>query len=100
MAGLPPEYGLYGALVPGLVYTLFGECPASAIGPYPTVSLALIDAIIIVHPGTFPPFLWLPSPSCYSPRFMIIVYTKKHFHSLFVNAEVLTNTILLYLCFL
>jgi len=43
LAGMPPEYGLYAALVPCVVYSLFGTTPHLAIGPV-AVSALLVFA--------------------------------------------------------
>lgn len=39
LAGLPPEAGLYGAIVPLLLYAVFGTSRALAVGPVAVVSL-------------------------------------------------------------
>ncbi|MEM7687471.1 MAG: SulP family inorganic anion transporter [Pseudomonadota bacterium] len=41
LAGLPPETGLYAALVPPLLYLLFGTSPYVSIGPVALVSLVI-----------------------------------------------------------
>lgn len=33
IAGLPPEYGLYASLTPGVVYVIFGSCYNVTVGP-------------------------------------------------------------------
>lgn len=43
LAGMPPEYGLYAALVPILIYALLGTSPHVAIGPV-AISAILIFA--------------------------------------------------------
>src|SRR5690242_4348744 len=39
LAGLPPEYGIYGYLVGGLCYAFFGSSRQLAIGPTSAISL-------------------------------------------------------------
>lgn len=39
LAGLPPEAGLFAAMLPAFVYALFGTSPALSIGPVAVVSL-------------------------------------------------------------
>lgn len=39
LAGLPPQAGLYGAILPLLIYALFGTSPALAVGPVAVVAL-------------------------------------------------------------
>ncbi|MGY6549873.1 MAG: SulP family inorganic anion transporter [Roseinatronobacter sp.] len=39
LAGLPPQAGLYGAMLPLLLYALFGSSPALAVGPVAVVAL-------------------------------------------------------------
>ena len=44
LAGLPPETGLYAALVPPLLYLLFGTSNYVSVGPVALVSLVVADA--------------------------------------------------------
>jgi len=39
LSGLPPEYGLYSALTPGIVYAIFGTSKDVSVGPTLTMSL-------------------------------------------------------------
>jgi sulfate transporter 4 len=43
LAGLPPEYGLYSAFVPVILYALYGTSKQMAVGPVAVVSLLLSD---------------------------------------------------------
>lgn len=53
LAGLPPMYGLYGAIVPLLVYAIFGSSRQMAIGPVAIISLMTGAAISgIAETGT------------------------------------------------
>ncbi|MDX1645821.1 MAG: sulfate permease [Longimicrobiales bacterium] len=45
IAGLPPVYGLYAALVPLAVYALFGTSKQLAVGPVAMVALLVADGI-------------------------------------------------------
>ena len=45
LAGLPPQYGLYTAIVPLIVYAIFGTSRQLAVGPVAMVSLMTLEAI-------------------------------------------------------
>lgn len=52
IAGLPPQYGLYAEIMPGIVYMLFGSCNYITIGECPsrqsvTICLASRDLITV-----------------------------------------------------
>ncbi|NDC88052.1 MAG: hypothetical protein EB075_04480 [Bacteroidetes bacterium] len=53
IAGLPPIYGLYAALVPLVVYALLGTSRQLAVGPVAMVSLLVAAAGVetVVQPG-------------------------------------------------
>lgn len=44
LAGLPPEAGLYAALLPPLLYLLFGTSPFVSVGPVALISLVVAEA--------------------------------------------------------
>ncbi len=44
LAGLPPEAGLYAALVPPILYLLFGTSPYVSVGPVALISLVIAEA--------------------------------------------------------
>lgn len=50
LAGLPAVYGLYGAFVPVLVYSVFGSSPHLAVGPVAVTSLLLGHALHSMFP--------------------------------------------------
>lgn len=52
IAGLPPVYGLYTALVPLLVYALMGTSAQLAVGPVAMVSLLVATAIAEMGPSS------------------------------------------------
>jgi SulP family sulfate permease len=53
LAGLPPETGLYAAIVPVIVYALFGSSRQLAVGPVAIVSLLTASALApLVEEGT------------------------------------------------
>lgn len=53
LAGLPPEYGLYTAMVPTVMAALFGSSLHSVIGPANSVSLMVFAALSpLAVPGT------------------------------------------------
>ena len=59
LAGLPPQYGIYGYLVGGLAYALFGSSRQLAIGPTSAISL-LVGVTVAGGTQTF------TSPASYS----------------------------------
>ncbi|AWW72965.1 sulfate permease [Erythrobacter sp. KY5] len=44
LAGLPPQAGLYAALVPPVLYLLFGTSPFVSVGPVALISLVIAEA--------------------------------------------------------
>ena len=53
IAGLPPEYGLYAAMVPAIVAALFGSSWHLVSGPTTAISIAIYGAIHnLAEPGT------------------------------------------------
>ena len=51
LAGLPPEFGLYGAFVPVLVYALLGSSRHLAVGPVAITSLLLGQSLQTIFPA-------------------------------------------------
>ncbi|GBP83829.1 Sodium-independent sulfate anion transporter [Eumeta japonica] len=51
IAGLPPQYGLYSSLFPGLVYMVLGSCKDVIIGP--TAILALLVSKYVTYSADF-----------------------------------------------
>ena len=45
LAGMPPEYGLYTALIPCILYAFFGTSPHLAIGPVAVSALLILAGI-------------------------------------------------------
>lgn len=45
LAGMPPEYGLYAALVPCVIYSLMGTSPHLAVGPVAVSALLIIAGV-------------------------------------------------------
>ncbi|WP_116127120.1 SulP family inorganic anion transporter [Lewinella sp. IMCC34183] len=53
LAGVPPVYGLYAALVPLLVYTLLSSSPHVAVGPTALASLLTLNGLsAMAEPGS------------------------------------------------
>ncbi len=53
IAGLPPEYGLYAAMIPAIVAALFGSSWHLVSGPTTAISIAIYGAIHnLAEPGT------------------------------------------------
>ncbi len=53
IAGLPPEYGLYAAMVPTIIAALFGSSWHLVSGPTTAISLLVFEAISpVAEPGT------------------------------------------------
>ena len=61
LAGLPPEMGLYAAIVPPVIYTLFGTSRHLAVGPVAMVSLLVLQAVGTLEPPGTAAFLALVS---------------------------------------
>lgn len=63
LAGLPPQAGLYGAVLPLLIYAAFGSSPSLAVGPVAVVALMTAAAAGNVAQDGGPEFqlaaLWL-----------------------------------------
>eukprot|EP01025_Chloroclados_australasicus_P052553 TRINITY_DN612_c0_g2_i2.p2 TRINITY_DN612_c0_g2~~TRINITY_DN612_c0_g2_i2.p2 ORF type:complete len:667 (-),score=99.60 TRINITY_DN612_c0_g2_i2:54-2054(-) len=51
IAGLPPNYGLYGAFYPVLAYAVFGSSRQLAVGPVAITSLLLEEGLTPLVPG-------------------------------------------------
>eukprot|EP00854_Cymbomonas_tetramitiformis_P002337 gene2337-3064_t len=51
LADLPPEYGLYCAFIPLLVYALLGSSRHLCVGPFALVSLLVADQVKTALPG-------------------------------------------------
>ena len=53
LAGLPPQAGLYGAILPVLLYAVLGSSPALAVGPVAVVALMTAAAAgLVAETGT------------------------------------------------
>jgi sulfate transporter 4 len=50
LANLPPVWGLYGAMIPNMMYALFGSSRHLAVGPVAITSLLLGDALHKIIP--------------------------------------------------
>lgn len=63
LAGLPPQAGLYGAMLPLILYAMFGSSPALAVGPVAVVALMTAAAAGTVAeigaPGFHLAALWI-----------------------------------------
>jgi SulP family sulfate permease len=46
LAGLPPVYGLYGAIIPVLVYAFIGASNTQAVGPVAITSIMTAQALV------------------------------------------------------
>lgn len=51
LAGLPPQYGIYGYLIGGLFYSILGTCRQMAIGPTSAISLLIGTTIATMAKG-------------------------------------------------
>lgn len=53
IAGLPPEYGLYSAIVPAVIAALFGSSRHLISGPTTAISIVIFTTLSpLVHPGS------------------------------------------------
>lgn len=50
LAGLPPQYGLYSEIMPGIMYMIFGSTSYITIGPTAIMAL-MIQPFVKIHPG-------------------------------------------------
>lgn len=57
LANLPPIYGLYGCIVPVLVYCILGTSKHVHIGPFALVSMMVADAVSFMDPNDLPSYL-------------------------------------------
>src|SRR5512143_746891 len=70
IAGMPPEYGLYAAMVPAIIAALFGSSWHLVSGPTTAISIAVFAAMSpLADPG--------------SPQFVSMVLTLTFFTGLF-----------------
>ena len=51
LAGLPPQYGIYGYLIGGLFYAIFGSSRQLAVGPTSAISILIGTAIAALAEG-------------------------------------------------
>src|SRR6187549_2414624 len=51
LAGLPPQYGIYGYLIGGLFYAIFGSSKQLAVGPTSAISILVGTAIASLAEG-------------------------------------------------
>ena len=51
LAGLPPQYGIYGYIIGGILYAIFGSSKQLAIGPTSAISILIGTAIATVAEG-------------------------------------------------
>src|ERR687898_130091 len=59
IAGMPPEYGLYAAIVPAIVAALFGSSWHLVSGPTTAISIVIYSTMsTLAEPGT-PPYIGL-----------------------------------------
>lgn len=59
LAGLPPVFGLYAALVPLLVYPFFGSSPYLSVGPVALVSIIVLSGLSTMATPMSPEFIEL-----------------------------------------
>jgi sulfate permease, SulP family len=59
LAGLPPEYGLYTAIVPAIVAALFGSSWHLVSGPTTAISIVVFSALSALAPPGSPTFVQL-----------------------------------------
>ena len=53
LAGLPPIYGLYAAMIPVMIYPLFGTSKQLSVGPVALVSIIVLEGLSsMAAPGT------------------------------------------------
>ena len=59
LAGLPPIYGLYGALIPLIVYAFTGTSNFLNVGPVSVISIFVFESHCLLLPHLLPSILLL-----------------------------------------
>jgi sulfate transporter 4 len=52
LAGVPPVFGLYGAFLPVLIYSLFGSSKQLGVGPVAVTSMLIGNGVQSMVPGS------------------------------------------------
>lgn len=73
LAGLPPQYGIYGYLIGGLLYAVFGTSKQLAVGPTSAISILIGTAIAVQVEGD--PFRWIDIASITALMFAVMSIT-------------------------
>lgn len=74
LAGLPPEAGLYSALLPVLVYALLGSSPLLAVGPAAIISLMTLEALHKLAPIASPQYVTLAAALAFLVGLWLILF--------------------------
>ncbi len=93
LAGLPPIYGLYAALVPVLIYPLFGTSRQLSVGPVALVSILVLAGLSpLATPGT-PEFIELALLTAFIAGIMqlFLAMLKMGFLANFLSEPVITG---------
>ena len=59
LAGMPPIYGLYGGLVPLIIYALFASSTKMSVGPVAISSLLILSGVSCIAEPTSPEYIQL-----------------------------------------
>lgn len=73
LAGLPPQYGIYGFLIGGFMYAIFGTSKQMAVGPTSAISILIGTAVANLSDGD--PFRWVDIASITALLFAVMSIT-------------------------
>jgi len=73
LAGLPPQVGIYGYLLGGLGYALFGSSRQLAIGPTSAISLMIAGTVAAMADGDAERYIQIASLAAFTVAFLCLV---------------------------
>src|SRR6476620_1600467 len=73
LAGLPPEAGIYGYLLGGLGYALFGSSRQLAIGPTSAISLMIAGTVAVMADGNAERYAQIASLAAFTVAFLCFI---------------------------
>jgi len=73
LAGLPPQVGIYGYLLGGLGYALFGSSRQLAIGPTSAISLMIAGTVAVMADGNAERYAQIASLAAFTVAFLCFI---------------------------
>jgi len=73
LAGLPPQVGIYGYLLGGLGYALFGSSRQVAIGPTSAISLMIAGTVAVMADGNAERYAQIASLAAFTVAFLCFI---------------------------